>query len=46
MQQGESMLHSFSIQAPTSRVGAGSVSVIQAFSLSCCSSLSRQALSA
>src|SRR5271154_5787348 len=38
------MPHSVSIQAPTSRVVRGSVSVIQAVSLSCCTSLKRQAL--
>src|SRR3954454_7872003 len=38
------MPHSVSIQAPTSRVVRGSVSVIQAFSRSCCASLKRHAL--
>src|SRR5215472_7991935 len=37
-----SMPNAISIQAPTSRVVRGSVAVIQAFSVSCCSSLSRQ----
>src|SRR4051794_21933875 len=36
------MPHSVSIQAPTSRVIRGSVSVIQAFSRSCCTSLSHK----
>jgi hypothetical protein len=38
------MPHSFSIQAPIARVDRGSVSVIQAFSLFCRSSLRRHAL--
>jgi hypothetical protein len=38
------MPNSFSIQAPMARVVRGSVSVIQAFSRSCCASLRRQAL--
>ena len=38
------MPHSFSIQAPTSRVVRGSVSASQAFSLSCCSRLKQHAL--